>query len=152
MLLAHYIQAKIHPYFMRLGFGLGELSTVLGEDVSLMDGKCFQFAGEAVDYCKDNDLWAYKKSEEMEMDKYFDALFFLQKMYYQRLNLHQKKLVRAFLEIVIEESEVTQTKLQEKVKMSQSQISRALKTINWEYYFKIIQEDISIEKYTTIVV
>jgi len=138
MLLAHYIRAKIHPYFMRLGFGLGELSTQLNDDVSLMDGKCFQYAGEAVEYCKDNDLWAYLRSEEADTDKNYDALFFLQQMYYQRLNPQQKKLVRAYFVLFVEEGVVNQLKLQEVVRIQQANISRTLKTIRLNYFIRQI--------------
>ena len=138
MLLAHYLRAKIHPHLMRLGLGLGGLTTQLCEDVSLMDGKCFQFAGEALERGKNYDRWVYFTGDKEDFNRIINSSFLFQQLYYDQFNKQQSLLVRNYMVEFIENGNENLSRISALLNIPLPNVSRNLKLIQWEEVFNTI--------------
>ena len=131
MKLSFYIRAVIHPYFMRLGFGIGGIDTDMEADVSKMDGECFRNSAQAVESSKSLHRWACVKSIESSFDMLFNISLQMYDSYMSNKRDRQKQIINQYVMLWNENKALTQSMTGKILNIPQSNISRTLKKIGW---------------------
>ena len=138
VLLAHYIRAKIHPYFLRIGFGVGRVSTELLPDTEGMDGECFNYASSAINNAKATNHWFHLESKNGVINNVFNSIALYLQYYLDHLNRTEAKIVISYVIENIEYNYVTQNRIQDMTGILQPHISRALKKSKLEEMYSSI--------------
>ena len=102
--LAYYIRAVIFPYYMRLGFGVGGIDTAFDEDISQVDGVCFQSSAKAIDWAKSNNHWVRVESNDFDIDTIWNGLFISQELIMNKLKNNQNKAINLYVKKWVEDS------------------------------------------------
>ena len=138
MKLSFYIRAVIHPYFMRLGFGIGGIDTDMEADVSKMDGECFRNSAQAVEIVKKKDDWVYLEPQEINYNHLLSSIFSIYETFLEKFTSRQNTIINQYISILIEKGKVTHKQVADIMGIPRSNVSKALNKVNWRSIYEIM--------------